>query len=145
MDRIKKCFHHKNDCCEECEPVRTKTVKEWVPCKVCVQVPVTHCEKVVECVPCTINVTVCKKELRQENYQCTVWKSVPEVKTETYCVQVPHCVPYQATRMVSHCVPYQETVTLTRMVPYTIEKQVPVETCCETLCCSPKKHGWFGH
>jgi hypothetical protein len=144
-DRMKKCFHHKSDCCEECEQVHTKTVKEWVPCKVCVQVPVTRCEKVVECVPCTINVTVCKKELRQETYQCTVWKSVPEVKTETYCVQVPHCVPYQATRMVSRCVPYQETVTLNRMVPYTVEKQVPVESCCENLCSSSKKHHLFGH
>jgi hypothetical protein len=60
-DRLKKCLHHKNDCCEECEKPRTKTVREWVPCKVMVQVPVTRCERVCEQVPVTCRVTVCRK------------------------------------------------------------------------------------
>jgi hypothetical protein len=148
MDRMRKCFR-KNDCCDECEPVRTRTVRCWVPCKVCVEVPVTTYERHCEMVPVTHQVTVCHTEQRQVAVQVCSYRCVPECHNETYTVMVPHQVAYQACRTVSTCVPYQETVTCTRMVPYTVEKQVPVECggCCsaQTSCCGGHKgKGWGG-
>jgi hypothetical protein len=99
-----------------------------------VEYPVTKMERVCEYRPVTHQVTVFKQEVRQEKYEVTCWKCVPEQHVETYQVMVPHQVAYKATRTVSVCVPYQETVTLTRMVAHTVQKQVPVECvpCCET-------------
>jgi hypothetical protein len=84
--------------------------------------------------------------MRQETVPVTTYRCVPEARTETYQVRVPHQVPYQATRCVPHSVPVQETVTLCRMVPYTVQKQVPVETCAYSAptCCEGRKHG-HGH
>jgi len=153
MDKLKKCFHHKKDCCEcecECEPVKTKTVKKWVPCMVTVQCPVTHTEKICEQVPVTKMVTTCRTETRQEVCKVTSYRCVTEQKVENYTVNVSRCVPYQATRTVNVCVPVQETFTATRCVKHIVQKQVPVETCaCEaTPCCDEGKkhhHKLFSH
>jgi hypothetical protein len=136
-DRLKKCFHHRNGCCDSCEPccVRTKTVKVWVPCKVCVQVPVTCCQRVCEQRPVVCKVTTYKTETRTESYPCTITKCIPETKTETYTVNVCRQVPYQATRTICVSVPHTETVTCTRMVCRTVEKEVPCETACAAPCC----------
>jgi hypothetical protein len=147
--RMKKHMHH--DCCEECCPPPTKTERCWVPCKVAVQVPVTHMQRTCEYVPVTCQVTTCKQEVRQESYQVTCNKCVPVARTENYTVCVPHQVAYTAYRTVSVCVPHQEVVTLTRLVPCTVQKQVPVAQCgCETSCCEATaccghKHHRHGH
>jgi hypothetical protein len=139
---------HKKDCCEECPPCpRTKTVKVWVPCPVWEEHTICCTKKVCEYRPKVCHVTVCKTEVHEEKCQVTVWKCVPKTHTETYTVCVERKVPFEATRTVTRCVPVQEKVTCTRMVCRKVEKQVPVETCCETvLCCKPKhhRHGWMG-
>jgi hypothetical protein len=150
-DHFKGMFHHKKqcgDCCEPCEPCppKMKTVKVWIPEKVWEEKPVTCMKRICEQRPVTCKVTVCKTEQRQESYQVTCWKCVPEQRTETYTVMTTRSVPYQATRTVKVCVPYTETVTATRCVPKTVEKQVPVTTCCaspccESACCGSKHHG----
>jgi hypothetical protein len=138
--RMKKHFHKKNDCCEPvCVP--TKTVKVWVPNKVWIEVPVTYNKAVCTTVNETIDVTVSRMVESKEVRQVTTHKCVPEVRTETYTVQVPRqvayeasrvvcrTVPYQATRQVGRSVPYQTEVTATRMVARTVERQVAVESC----------------
>lgn len=134
----RKCCDPCDPCC--CEPVKYKTVKKWVPCKVWVECPVTRRERVCETVPVVKKVHSCRKEYRQEAYTVTVCKCVPEVKTECYTVCVPKCVPYTATRWVTRCVPHCETYTACKMVPVCVEKQVPV--CCDPceVCC--KKRFW---
>jgi len=133
-------FGHKKDCCEPCCepccPPPTKTVKVWVPCPTWEEYPVTKMVRSCECRPVTCKVTTCKTEVRQESYQVTCCKCVPEQKTETYTCYTTRTVPCQATRTVSVCVPVQETYTVCRMVPHTVTKQVAVETCCATPCCS---------
>jgi hypothetical protein len=135
ISKLKKHFH-KPDCCECPAPVCTKTVKVWCPNKVWIETPVTVTKKVCSTVPYTVQVTVNKMVPSQQSYQYTTYKCVPEIKVETYTVQVPHQVAYQATRTVSRCVPVQETVQLCRMVPRCVTKVVPVESCCTTICCS---------
>lgn len=124
FDRMRKWWKGRkcDDCCEPCcEPVRTKTVKVWVPCPVWEEHCVTKMVRSCEYRPVVVNVTVCKKEMRQET--CTV--------------MVSRCVPYQATRTVQVCVPHTETVTATRMVCRTVEKLVPAADCCAPSCCEP--------
>jgi hypothetical protein len=130
--RVRKCFSH--DCCDDCCPPPTKTVQVWVPCKVTVQVPVTHMQRVCEYRPVTCTVTTCRHDVRREAYQVTTCRMVPECRTENYTVMVPRQVAVPCTRTVPVCVPYTETVTLTRMVPVTVQKQVPV-ACCARPCC----------
>jgi hypothetical protein len=139
-DRLKKCFHH-NDCCEDCcQPM--KEVRCWVPCKVCVQCPVTTYQRCCEYVPVTCNVTTCRTELRKEACQVTCCHPVTECRTETCTVMVPHQVAVPCTRTVAVCVPSQETVTLTRLVPHTVQKQVPVTPCGnEAPCCEAQTCG----
>jgi len=135
-ERMRK--HHRGDCCEE-ECVQTRLEKVWVPCVVTEQVPVTRMVRSSQCVPETVNVTVCRMVPRQESFQVTSYRCVPEQRVETFTVMVPRQVAFQATRMVSRCVPTQEQVTVCRLVPHVVEKQVPVETCCheaEVTCCS---------
>jgi hypothetical protein len=132
-DRMKKCFH-KNDCCY-CEPCRTKTVKCWVPCKVWVECPVTCCQRVCTYKPVTHQVCSYKRVMKTVTCPVTCCKCIPETKTETYTCMVQKQVPYTATRTVSVCKPVTETVTCTRMVCRTVEKEVPVTTCCSTPCC----------
>ncbi len=150
-DRLKKLF--KKKCCdpcgcpEECEPVRTKTVKVWVPCLVTEHVPVTRMEKFCEQVPTTVRVTVNKVEQRQETFQVTVNKCVAEQRTETFTVNVARQVAFQATRQVPVCVPFQQTVTVNKLVARTVEKEVPAEACPTTSCCETVKcckRGLFG-
>jgi hypothetical protein len=130
-------------CCEPCCPPPTKTVKVWVPCMVCVQVPVCCTERVCTYKPVDVCVTTYRQEVRTEACQVTCWKCQPQVCTEKCTVLVTRRVPYQATRTVFVCVPHQETVTLTRMVPRVVEKQVAVAapscapTCCAPPCCEP--------
>jgi hypothetical protein len=142
-ERLHKCFHRKScdDCCEPCP--RTKTVKVWVPCKVCVEKCVTCYERVCEQRPVVCNVTTYKTVREQVPTQVTVCKSVPT--TETYTCNVTRQVPYKAKRTVSRCVPHEETVTATRMVCRTVEKEVPCETTCAAPCetCCEKKHHCF--
>jgi hypothetical protein len=129
MDRLRKCFK-KNDCCADCCPPPTKTVKVWVPCMVWEERPVTRMERVCEQRPETITVTVCRTETRQE----------------TCDVPVTRQVPYLAKRTVNVCVPHEEVVTATRMVCRTVEKLVPVETCnacCEAVTCCKPSGRWF--
>jgi len=126
LERLRECFRCK-DCCEDhCEPcpVRTKTVKVWVPCPVWEEKTVTCMKRVCEKIPVKCPVTVCKTQVKAQTYTCMVQKKVP----------------YEATRTVVHCVPHEQKVTCTRMVCRTVQKQVPVETCCETSCCKPR---WF--
>jgi hypothetical protein len=142
-DRLKKCFK-KDDCCEPC-CVKTKTVKCWVPCKVCVEYPVTTCQRVVTCKPVTVNVTVMKRVEKQVPCQVTTCKMVENQETYNVTVMVQKQVAYQATRTVRHCVPVQETVTATRYVAKQVMKEVPVTTCCKPVCCekSRKCGGWL--
>jgi hypothetical protein len=130
-ERIHKCLHHKHDCCEEC-CVRTKTVKCWVPCKVCVETPVTCYERVCEQRPVVCKVTTYKTTTEQVPVQVTCCKCV--ATPETYTCNVMKQVPYKAKRTVTTCVPHEETYTATRMVCRTVEKEVP---CVETACCKP--------
>jgi hypothetical protein len=60
----KKCCDPCDPCC--CEPVKYKTVKKWVSCKVWVECPVTCREKVCETVPVVKKVHTCRKQLCQE-------------------------------------------------------------------------------
>jgi hypothetical protein len=145
MDRLRKCFHRK-DCCEDsCEPVRTKTVKVWVPCPVWEEHTVTCMKRVCQHVPEKCQVTVYKTHIKEEKCQVTCYKCVPETKTETYTCMVQKTIPYEATRNVVHCVPREEKVTCTRMVSRMVEKQVPVETCsAETTCCKPRLFSRLG-
>jgi hypothetical protein len=101
------------DCCEPCPPCpRTKTVKCWVPCKVCEQYQVTCCKRVCEMRPCQTQVCVMKRECKQ----VTCYRCVPQTRNETYTCNVTRCVPYQTTRTVCVCVPCEEWVTATRYV-----------------------------
>jgi hypothetical protein len=145
MDRLKKLCHRGcDDCCEPC-PVKTKTVKVWVPCPVWQEHTVTTTKRVCEHYPVKVQVTVCKKEMREERSQVTVYRCVPDTKTETYTCMMTRTVPYEATRTVVHCVPREVPVTATRMVCRTVEKQVPVvETCCETTCCKTSRFHRLG-
>lgn len=139
ISKLKKCFS-KPDCCECPPPVKTKTVKVWCPNKVWIETPCTVMRKVCSTVPETVQVTVNKMVPSQQSYQVTSYRCVPEIKIETYTVQVPHQVAYPATRTVTRCVPVHETVQLTRMVPRCVTKEVPVESCCTAICCpAPKK------
>ncbi|HEV3261605.1 MAG TPA: hypothetical protein VG013_32445 [Gemmataceae bacterium] len=139
---------HKRDCCECSCPPPTKTVRVWVPCKVWEECPITCYERVCESRPVTCKVTTWKQEVRQEKYQVTCWRCVPEERKENYQVLVSHKVAYQATRSVAVCVPYQQTYTACRMVCREVEKQVTASTCCETTCCKPScghKCHWHHH
>jgi hypothetical protein len=136
------CHRHKDccdDCCEPC-PVRTKTVKVWVPCPVWQERTVTCMKRVCEHIPVKCQVTVNRPQVKEEKCQVTCYKCVPETKMETYTCLVQRAVPYEATRTVVHCVPHKEKVTCTRLVCRTVQKQVPVEAGCETTCC---KSRWF--
>jgi hypothetical protein len=132
---FEKC-HDKNKCCKPCY---TTEKKVWVPCCVTVECPVTKCVKV--CTPVTecIKVTVCKPVCVQETFKVNYTKCVPEVKTETYTVLVPHQVAVPCTRKVAICVPVVEKYTACKMVPVTVEKEV-----CEPCCEPKKKHHLFG-
>jgi hypothetical protein len=155
-DRIRKHFHRKKDCCDpcdpccaaECEPVRMKTVKVWVPKMVCVEKAVTCMERVTECRPETIKVTVCKTEMRTEEVPVCRTRCIPECKTETCAVMVKKCTPYEAVRTVKVCVPHEEIVTVTRRVCKKVAKEVPVvecaapccpPPCCEMKCCGKRR------
>jgi hypothetical protein len=131
-ERIRHCCRH--DCCDDCCP-HTKTVRVWVPCKVMVQCPVTTYQRVCEYRPVTVQVCTYKHEMHQVAYQVTCCKMVPQVRTETYTVCVPHQVAVPCTRSVAVCVPHTEMVTMTRMVPVSVQKQVPVASCCANPCC----------
>ncbi len=155
-ESLKKHFAHKKDCCDPCateccEPVKTKTVKVWVPCPVWVEKCCTKMERVTECHAEVIKVTVCKKEYKTECVPVTRTRCIPECHTETCTVNVSRCVPYQATRQVTVCVPHTETVMVCRTVCKKVAKEVPVvESCCDScapVCdtCGPKKHSFFGH
>ncbi|MBY0523936.1 MAG: hypothetical protein K2R98_11090 [Gemmataceae bacterium] len=150
-DRIKEaCKKHKEGCCYCPPPVKTKTEKCWVPCKVWVECPVTCMEKVCTYKPVTVKCVSYKKELRSEQVNVTCCKCVAEQRTETYTCYTTRQVPVQCTRNVAVCVPVTETVTCTRMVCRKVEKQVAcAPTCCETSCCTPcctkKKCHKFGH
>jgi hypothetical protein len=132
--RKKSC----GDCCEPCCPPPTKTVKVWVPCKVWEEVPCTKMERVCETRPVKCKVTVCKTEVREEKYQVTCYKSVPEQQTRTCTVMTTRQVPYQATRNVAVCVPHEETVTMCRMVAKVVERPAApcAPVCGETDCCT---------
>ena len=161
-DRMKKHFHHKKDCCDPCateccEPVRTKTVKTWVPCPVWVEKTCTKMERRRECYTEVCNVTVCKKEYRTVVVPVTRTRCVPECHAETYTVNVSRCVPYKATRTVEVCVPHTETYMTCRTVCRKVAKQVPVvESCCDSCnscdscapachTCGRKKHSFLHH
>jgi hypothetical protein len=139
---VSRCRRHRHDCCEPCPPP-TKTVQVWVPCKVWVEVPCTRMVRTCEMVPTTVQVTVCKMVPKQEVVKVCSYRCVAEQKVETYTVLVTRCVPFEATRTVARCVPVQEQVTCCRMVARTVQKQVPVETCCYTAesagCCHKAK------
>ena len=71
-DSLKKHFQHKKDCCDPCateccKPVKTKTVKVWVPCPVWVEKCCTVMEKSTECHAEVVKVTVCKKEMQDRS------------------------------------------------------------------------------
>jgi hypothetical protein len=124
----------------ECAPA-TKTVQVWCPNKVWVEEAVTRNVTKVECVPTVENVTVLKSVPTQQTFKVTTCKSVPQQqtrkvttikcvpveKTETYTVQVPKQVAFEATRTVTKCVPTEEKYTATRMVPHQVAKEVPCE------------------
>jgi hypothetical protein len=135
-------WRRKHDCCEPCPPP-TKTVKVWCPNKVWVETPVTTLVRTCEWVPTPVQVTVCKLVEKKEVVKVTSYKCIAEQKVETYTVTVAKCVPFEATRTVAHCVPVQEKVTCTRLVAHTVEKQVPVETCCYTHSSAPVRGGFF--
>jgi hypothetical protein len=137
-ERLHKLCHRSccDECCEPC-PVRTKTVKVWVPCPVWEEHCVTCMKRVCQQIPVTCNVTVYHREMREQRCQVTCYRCVPETHNETYTCMVSRTVPYEATRTVAHCVPREEKVTCTRMVCRTVQKQVPVTTCAaETSCCA---------
>jgi hypothetical protein len=160
-------FSHKHsDCCDPCASAcgcdacttccapPTKTVKVWVSCKVTEQVPCTKMVKKCETIQVQETVNVWKSIPKTIVVKETCWKCVPVCKTETYTVNVSHCVPYEATRMVSRCVPVTEEVTACKMVARTVTKQVACDTCstcssCGTTCgCEKEKlcdrlHGLF--
>ena len=151
MDCLHKLCHKKKDCCEcecQCEAPKTKTVREWVPCKVMECVPCTKMVRHVECVPTVEHVTCYKHVQEQICVPVSCFHCVPECVTQTCTVMVPHQVAYEACRTVKHCVPCQETVTCCKMVCHTVEKQVaceaPATTCgCENTCCESHKHCGF--
>ncbi len=145
---------HQDECGCGCEPTcgcetacasRTKTVKVWVACKETIQVPCTHMERHVECVPETVCVTVNKMIPTTQKVMVCKTRCVPECKTEQYTVNVSHCVPYEATRNVTRCVPVCETYTACRMVAHTVEKQVACgcDTGCGTTCGCEEHHSKF--
>src|SRR5262249_46035737 len=136
LARLRKCFH-KDDCCEPCPPP-TKVVKVWVPKKVWVETPVTRMVRTCEYVPTPVQVCVKKMVPQQQTVQVCTYRCVPEVRQEVCTILVARQVPYTATRCVAKCVPVPETVTLCRMVPRTVQKVVPVETCCEPVGCGPR-------
>jgi hypothetical protein len=156
-ERLHKHFGHKSDCCDPCateccEPVRTKTVKCWVPCPTWVEHTCTKMVKSTECYPEVVKVNVCKKVYRTEVVPVTRTRCIPECHQETYTVNVSRCVPYKATRQVEVCVPHTETYMATRCVCKKVAKEVPVvESCCESPCCNEcdscgsRKHRLFGH
>jgi hypothetical protein len=142
--RMRKHFHHRDDCCEPCPPPPcTKTVKVWVPCKVWVETPVTTMKRVCETVPETVQVTVNKMVPVQKTFPVTTYKCVSEPKVETCTVLVPRQVAYEATRTVAKCVPVQEKVQMCRLVPRTVQKQV-AEECCVTFTACCGGHRLFG-
>jgi hypothetical protein len=126
-----------NKCCG-CEPCCTpmKTVRVWCPNKVWIETPCTKMVRCRECVPCPVQVTVCKMVPKQITCQVCCYQCVPQQVTQCYTVMTAKCVPYQCTRMVATCVPCQQTVTCCRMVPCTVVKQVPCAPSC-TPCCTP--------
>jgi hypothetical protein len=143
----------KGGCGEPCPTI--KTVKVWVPCIVTIETPVCRTVPVCTTVPECVQVTVCKLVPKTETYKVCTYRCVTEEKCETYCVQVPRCVPYEACRTVTRCVPCVEKYTACRLVARCVQKQVPVEPCCESSCCEPSccepaccerkhKHGFFG-
>ncbi len=134
-------WHHRHDCCPPPCPPCTKTVKCWVPCKVCEQYPVTKCVKVCTMRPEVVRVCSCRQEWREERCQVTCCRCVPYQVTRQCTTYVTRQVPYQCTRTVSVCVPREEMVTCTRYVTRCVARQVPAcDNCCVTTCCS-KKHG----
>jgi len=137
------------DACNTCcTPVRTKTVKTWVSCKVTEQVPCTKMVKKCEMVPEKKMVTVVKMVPKTVTEKVTCVKCVPVCKTETYTCITHKCVPYEATRTVTKCVPVCEEVTCCRMVAKTVTKQVPCAPACDACsscnscetCCKPSLH-----
>jgi hypothetical protein len=145
LTRLHK-HHHKNDCCAPCPPCPppTKTVKVWVPNKVWVETPCTKMVRCKECVPTTVTVRVCRMVPQQRVERVCCYKCVPVQKTVTCTVMTTRCVPYEACRTVTRCVPVQEKVVCCRMVPRVVEKQVPVETCCEAAPCCTTSCGGSG-
>jgi hypothetical protein len=130
LAKLRRCLHH--DCCEPCP--RTKTVREWVPCPVVVEQPVTKIVRTCQWVPTPVPVTVCRMVPREERVQVCCYRCVSEPQTRTCTVWVPRCVSYEATRTVVRRVPVEEKVTLCRMVPRVVQKEVPVTPRCCTPC-----------
>jgi len=130
-------MHNKHSGCCECCPPPTKTVRVWCPNKVWVETPCTKMVRCTECVPCPVQVTVCKMVPKQVTSQVCCYKCVPQQITQTCTVMVSKCVPYQCTRMVARCVPCQENVVCCRMVPRTVVKQVPCADTCGDTCGAP--------
>jgi hypothetical protein len=126
MTRVRRCFGHKDDCCE---PVQTKVVKVWVPNKVWVETPVTRMVRSCQYVPTTVQVTVNKVVPVQKTYPVTTYQCVPEQVTQNFTVMVARQVAVPATRTVAKCVPVVEKVVMCRMVPRTVCKQVPADDC----------------
>jgi hypothetical protein len=133
LARWRKHGHH--DCCDECPPP-TKTVQVWCPNKVWVETPVTTMVRTCQMVPTSVQVTVCHRVEKKEVVKVNYCRCVAETKVENFTVMVSKSVAYPATRTVARCVPVEEKVTCTRMVARVVEKQVPVETCCYTPCCT---------
>jgi hypothetical protein len=121
-----------NSCCETSCCPKTKTVKCWVPCKECVQCPVTVCKKVKVCEPCTVNVCCYQTVTKQIQVPCCKTRCITEQKCETYNVCKTRMVPYTYCKTVCVCVPCQETRTITVCVPHCVQK--PASPCCNSCC-----------
>ncbi|MBM4069577.1 MAG: hypothetical protein FJ271_11600 [Planctomycetes bacterium] len=130
--------------CNPCACPRVVCKKCWVHCPEYIECPVTKCVKVCVQKPEICKVKVCKPYYVEKQVQRCHYRCVQEQHTEKYTEVVCRKVACKATRMVRVCVPYEETVTCCRMVASEVERQVPVDPCCnaacgccQTTCCCP--------
>lgn len=154
------CWDCSGSCCDDaCDCVPTTTICQnvWVPKMVTREVSVPVCRTVVEEVPCTYTVTVCRPETRTRMVPVVEYETVTrtravrvcdykyETRSKTYqvCKMVPQerakqvqytvLVPKQVTKteqvVVCRRVPYEKEVNYTVCVPKQVRREVDVCVC----------------
>ena len=127
-------------CCDPCAPAtRTVCKKIWVPDVKEEQVEVTVCKTQIVEEPYECTVTVCKPQEKLIKVKCCEMQQKQETRTCTVCCyetvvekrECTVCVPRMVEKkcQVTKCVPEEQVRKYTVCVPKQVEKEVQVKVC----------------